>query len=250
MGPDDTVLDIGVGTGYSAFIFAERAREVVGLDIAEPLIEFLAGLPARSNLRFIAGDACAPAAALLKSYAGHFSRIYAADVLEHVPDPGALFKTVASLLKPGGLALVTFPNDPTHGISYFASGAALRVLLAAANLRVVRFDVVTSPRWIRAVRALCVTWPLALHRRLRTRPKTPGLQPQKYDDTYSFAFNLQMPWYRIVINAYFEAVMGLAKRGPLFHFAPADEDIAGCRVLLILTREDPPLDGKTNVKAG
>jgi SAM-dependent methyltransferase len=236
IGPADTVLDIGVGTGYSAFLIAERARELVGLDVAEPLVAFLSRLPASPHLRFVAGDACALDARFAEEHGDYFDRIYALDVLEHVADAAAFFHSVASLLKPGGLALVTFPNDPTHGVSFFPTRAQLLDPVTRAGFRAERCDVVASPLWARTVRAVFVSWPLCWHRRLRTLFRRSGIEPQKYDDTFSFAFNRRMPWYRVVINAYFEAVMALAKLGPLFTFTPAPDIITGRRVLLLLTK--------------
>jgi SAM-dependent methyltransferase len=234
---DDAVADIGVGTGYSAFNFAPAVRELVGIDVAAEVIEFLRSLPRAENLDFCRADVCDEADETLKGLTGTFDRVYAADVLEHVPSPGAFFRTVASLLKDNGLALVTFPNTIGHGVTHFNSRRELTRELKAAGLEPLRFETVDATPWLRVIYGLFIRLPLSIHRRLRRQPEGPGRgDEQTFDETYAFAFNRRMPWYRIVINLYFETVMAAAKIFPLIKTSPAPKDVIGRRLLITATK--------------
>ncbi len=237
LGPGDVVADIGVGTGYSAFNFAPAVRELVGIDVAAPVIEFLRSLPRPGNLDFRRADVCDEADETFKELAGKFDRLYAADVLEHVPSAEAFFRTVAALLKDGGLALVTFPNTVEHGVTRFENRSELTGLIEAAGLRPVRFEAVDATPWLKIVSGLFVRLPLNIHRRLRRRPgnATEG-DEQTFDETYAFAFNRRMPWYRVAINLYFEAVMAAAKIFPLVKTSAAPENVLGRRLLITATK--------------
>jgi SAM-dependent methyltransferase len=240
----DAVLDVGVGTGYSAFNFAGGVRELVGVDVAPAVVSFLASLPHPPNLRFVAADICAPESAALRPWAAHFDRIYAADVLEHVAAPGEFFRSLAFLLKPDGVALVTFPNTPGHGVTHFSRRAPLQRLIADAGLACRRCEVVKPTRWLEAIHRPFVRWPLAAHRRLRARGKTRQRPaPQTYDETFAFAFNRGRPRLRFIINLYFETLLAVAKLGPLFVTRPAGEALGADRLLLLLEKKPPPLPG-------
>ena len=54
---DDTVLDVGCGNGFTAFILSKHAKAVVGIDLSEPLIDFLNKQPNPDNVSFLTGDA-------------------------------------------------------------------------------------------------------------------------------------------------------------------------------------------------
>lgn len=239
LGPGDAVADIGVGTGYSAFNFAPEVREIAGIDVAAPVIEFLESLPRAGNAKFYQADVCDPDHKVLKRLAGKFDRVYAADVLEHVPTPSAFFRTVASLLNKNGSVLVTFPNTVDHGITHFQTKTELNRQILAAGLRPSRFEIIDPTTWLRIIYAVFVKLPLTVHRRLRRRPgEVRQGDEQTFDETYAFAFNRRQPRYRVVINFYFETLMIIAKIFPLLKATPAPEDILGRRVLIVATKEN------------
>ncbi|NIT35490.1 MAG: methyltransferase domain-containing protein [candidate division Zixibacteria bacterium] len=237
LGRDDAVADVGVGTGYSAFNFAPGVRELVGIDVAAPVIDFLKSLPWGRGVEFVRADIADVNDAALKKLAGKFDRLYAADVLEHVSAPAAFFQNVASLLKEGGAALITFPNTPGHGVTRFRTKTELAQNLAAAGLKARTLDVLEPTTWLKIIYSAFVKLPLSAHRRVRRRPRGRGDrgEEQTFDQTYAFAFNRRLPWYRVLINFYFEALMAVAKMLPLYKTTPAPEEILGRRVLVVAT---------------
>jgi SAM-dependent methyltransferase len=97
------VLDLGSGMGDMAFVAAELVGplgEVVGIDRSpEPVAK--ANSRARQqhlgNVRFLVGDIHDPAPD------GPYDAIVGRLVLMYVPDPAAVLRTQAALLRPGGL---------------------------------------------------------------------------------------------------------------------------------------------------
>ena len=92
-------LDYGCGNGALVRYLRERNIDAVGFD--EGGIVPLArekGIPILT-------------ASELEAEAGHFSIITMIEVIEHVPDPLPLLRTVRRLLKPGGLLFLTTGNS-------------------------------------------------------------------------------------------------------------------------------------------
>lgn len=100
--PDERVVDLGCGWGTFCFAWADRVREVVGVDFSEKAIALCRKRLAQSphpNVRFVeadAGDTGLPAAA--------FDHAVAADLFEHLypSDSVRVADEAFRLLRPGG----------------------------------------------------------------------------------------------------------------------------------------------------
>ena len=117
-------LDIGSGLGLLGRRVAERADEVLGIDIAQGAVERARALHRDvPNLRFERGDM----RDLPASLDGGFDLVVLADTLYYLPPPltnaalKALALRVAALLAPGGLCLLAnhffFAADPDSRLS-------------------------------------------------------------------------------------------------------------------------------------
>ncbi|KAG1656796.1 hypothetical protein FOA52_011832 [Chlamydomonas sp. UWO 241] len=127
--PSARALDLGCAVGRSTFALAREFGEVIGIDISARFIEVATKLREHralaydlrvegeitervmatldddvdtARVRFVQGDACH-----LPHHAGAFDAVLAAGLLDCVPDPGVLLKTIASVLRPGGVALLS-----------------------------------------------------------------------------------------------------------------------------------------------
>jgi 2-polyprenyl-3-methyl-5-hydroxy-6-metoxy-1,4-benzoquinol methylase len=99
------LLEVGSGGGHILRMFPSArltAIDVSGvyLDVAR---ENLAGY----DVRFIKGEVDK-----LDLPSASFDRIICSEVLEHTVDPEAILTTLARLLRPNGVAVITIPNDP------------------------------------------------------------------------------------------------------------------------------------------
>lgn len=98
--PSDRVLEVACGPGFVALLFAERAREVVGLDLTEALLEKARrrqqerGL---QNVQFVAGDA-----EQLPFPDGSFSIVACHKAFHHFTHPERVLREIYRVLVPGG----------------------------------------------------------------------------------------------------------------------------------------------------
>ncbi len=101
------LLDVGCGEGYALAFFRKQGWSVCGIDFSS------AGVASKNpdcRDALLTGDIFALLNAELaagKSY----DVVWLQNVLEHVLDPLSLLNSLRSLVAPGGLAVVTVPND-------------------------------------------------------------------------------------------------------------------------------------------
>jgi methionine biosynthesis protein MetW len=105
------VLDLGCASGALGAALRARGAEVVGVE-SDP--EYAAR--ARERLDAVVE---ADLETLDPTQLGTFDVLIAGDVLEHLADPWAVLRRFASVLEPGGTAIVSLPNV-RHWESVFA----------------------------------------------------------------------------------------------------------------------------------
>lgn len=136
----DRVLDLGCGSGSDAVRLRGRGAEIVGIDLSsEDLVEGRSELP--TLVRADGGRLPFPD--------GTFDGVYCSNVLEHTPDPGAIFNEIARVVRPGGWSWVSWTNwySPVGGhdimvLNYLGPtlGPALWTRLRGRPERNVPFD--------------------------------------------------------------------------------------------------------------
>jgi ubiquinone/menaquinone biosynthesis C-methylase UbiE len=97
----DRVLDVGCGEGY--VLARIRSKEIVGLDISETALERISG----SRARLVRADA-----ARMPFTDSYFDGAICSETLEHVPEPGKIVKEISRVVRPGGIVLLSVPNEP------------------------------------------------------------------------------------------------------------------------------------------
>jgi SAM-dependent methyltransferase len=97
------VLDVGCGTGWFSREIERAGGRVVALDIGLKLLEKTGEKCAAAR---VAGDACRLA------FADHsFDIVVSSECIEHTVDPRQALAEMCRVLKPGGLLVVTVPNE-------------------------------------------------------------------------------------------------------------------------------------------
>lgn len=122
------VLDVGCGGGILTESMALTGAKATGLDLAKPLIDTakLHALEHQVDVDYH----CIDVSDFVKKHPGEFDVVTCMELLEHVPDPAALIKHCASLLKSGGkIFFSTINRNPKAYLSAIVAGEYLLRLL-------------------------------------------------------------------------------------------------------------------------
>ncbi len=99
----DRVLEVGCGAGH--LLARVPAGRRFGVDLAHVLLQ-------RARGRLGADAALAQGDAVeLPFPSDTFERVYCSEVLEHLPDPAAALDEIRRVLKAGGVAVLSVPNE-------------------------------------------------------------------------------------------------------------------------------------------
>ena len=122
----DRLLDLGCGQGRHAFEALRRGAEVVAVDLNE---QDLADVETMVEAMAEAGEIKRPDGPVtLKADAldlpfpdGHFDRVIASEILEHVPEDGRAIAEIVRVTRPGGLVAVSVPRRWTEQVCWALS---------------------------------------------------------------------------------------------------------------------------------
>jgi 2-polyprenyl-6-hydroxyphenyl methylase / 3-demethylubiquinone-9 3-methyltransferase len=116
------VLDVGCGGGILADAMARKGADVLGIDLSVKALKVaqLHALEAgTSNVEYREVSA----EALAAQVPGTFDVVTCMEMLEHVPDPASVVRSVAALVKPGGWAFFSTINRNPKAFVFAIVGA-------------------------------------------------------------------------------------------------------------------------------
>ena len=102
---DKKVLDIGCGQGYGTYYLAGFAKEAVGIDYEEAIVNYAKNKYQRDNLRFLVFNIKD-----LHSFNDKFDIMCSFQVIEHLYEPKRFLMDVKSLLTESGIFICSTPN--------------------------------------------------------------------------------------------------------------------------------------------
>jgi SAM-dependent methyltransferase len=102
---NDTVLDIGCGSGALAYDIAEKAKKVVGIDIVPQNIAKAKAKYQRNNIAYMVGDATKDLGT------EHFDIIVLSNVLEHIEHRVAFMQSIKDLATTYLIRVPMFDRD-------------------------------------------------------------------------------------------------------------------------------------------
>jgi len=122
------VVDIGCGGGILTEAIAARGGETLGIDLGDKAL----GVARLHKLESgtTADYRLVSAEALAAEMPGSFDVVTCMEMLEHVPDPAAIVAACASLVRPGGIVVVSTINRnlKSYALAVVAAEYLLRLL--------------------------------------------------------------------------------------------------------------------------
>jgi 2-polyprenyl-3-methyl-5-hydroxy-6-metoxy-1,4-benzoquinol methylase len=103
--PQGSVLDVGCGNGIMSEAIGRCGYQVLGIDISEKAIDKAKAAGTKSNIQFRVVSA-----EDLVADGSTYDAVICSEVLEHLPDPSQLLRTLHALLSDEGVLVVTVPN--------------------------------------------------------------------------------------------------------------------------------------------
>ena len=97
-GAGGRAVDLGCGSGVHTALLAEHYREVLAVDLAEPMLALARSRRPRSNVRYEHRDL----AGVTPHQDGQFDLVLSAFTLHHVPDLELALLEMRRLVRPGG----------------------------------------------------------------------------------------------------------------------------------------------------
>ncbi|MBN2139323.1 MAG: methyltransferase domain-containing protein [Sedimentisphaerales bacterium] len=123
--PGEMILDGGCGNARDLIELSRRGCKCVGTDFSPNMVEEAKKELSKNNIEGIeveVGDLTN-----LRFPDETFDKVFASEVLEHIPDYNKAISEMARVLKPGGCAVITTPNR--HSLYGFDRYVILRGLL-------------------------------------------------------------------------------------------------------------------------
>lgn len=234
LAPEMEVLEIGPGSGFTAFRLSRYVRHITLIDVAHSTIETLKdSLHCVRNLDFVCADASA--ADLRRQINRRFDAAYALDMFMFVADPAAALANFRGLLKPGGSLLLSWPNyDPerSRGICHIKTLADLEELLRQAGFESWEVYTLRLHPYVRMLFHIFHEWPRRTFRRLRGRAAT--RKACDYDATWSHQHGRRLEPFRGVLHAAWVLFFAVARlNGPCFERTPLHDGCADGNLLLV-----------------
>ncbi len=130
LGEDDTLVDLGTGTGALPLVAAPHCRRVIAVDVSAQMLD---ALGARAEEAGIGNIACVQAGFLSYEHEGEPADVvYSRHALHHLPDfwKVVAFRRIAAMLKPGGifhfrdLFFTVEPSEVDATVERWLSGAS------------------------------------------------------------------------------------------------------------------------------
>ena len=220
--PDMDLLEIGPGSGITAFRLARQVRSITLADVAQGNVNHLRSeLGHIPNLEFACFDVCEPG---LRDRLGRtFNAVYAIEVFEFLPDPAACLDNLAAVTRPGGHVFIQFPNYPPEhspGPTHFTTKRELGRLLERAGFSRWSIAAIRLRPHARYIYRYLHEKPIRAYRRRRG-----GASPDRaliYDESWTFRHGHRLqPFKPALHSAWTVLSAAIHAGGPAFeHWDP------------------------------
>lgn len=234
---DLDILEIGPGSGFSAFRLSREVRQVSLLDVSGGTIRRLhSRLGKIPNLSFFCADLCAPG--LRDLMRKEFDAAFGLAVLDLLPDPATGLKNLSTVLSRGGRLVLQFPNYPppkARGVTFFRKREELDRLLDAAGFEDWAVYALQLRPHARILFEEFHERPLRALQWLRSR--SGNQQALTYEETWAFQKGRYLEPFKYLLHlGWTVCSAGLHSGGDAFEILPLGEEILNQNLLLLARR--------------
>lgn len=234
---DMNVLEIGPGSGFTAFRLSRLVKHILLIDVAAQSVAHLRdALREISNVSLMCADVCSPG--LADSLKMRFDAIFGLETFEYLSNPGACLQNLASMLCKRGTLLLEFPNYPppkSPGITHFRSRAELDELLRAAGFESWEIYALGLRPVARIVFRVLHEQPLRLIRALRNLRG--GKRALNYDQTWTFRNQRRLEARKALLHSVWTLLIPLMRLGgDCFERKLLGSDILNHDLLVVASR--------------
>jgi SAM-dependent methyltransferase len=235
--PDMDCLEVGPGSGITAFRLARGVRTLTLVDIAAGNVEQLRqALRDRVNVRVVCVDVCKPG--LRDTLGRTFDAVYALEVFELLPDPASCLDNLAQVLRPGGRLLLQFPNYPppqSPGMTHFRTRAEFDALVEAAGFASWEMHALRLRPLAAALYEQLHERPIRAYR--RRRRSVPMDRPLVYDESWAFRHGRRLEPLKYMLHAGWAALAAAMRLGgPAFERVELGDDILNHNLVVLARR--------------
>ena len=230
---DMDVLEIGPGSGFTAFRLARQVRSLTLVDVAaKSFAKLRKQLQPLANVRCVCADPARPG--LATELKQEFDAVFALDVFEYVVDPATCLQNLSQVLRSKGELFLTFPNVPPpagDGVTYFSHMSEIADLLGRAGFRDWEIFAVRQRSFARWVYLIAHEFPLRVYRQLRRG--NPNGRPQTYEGTWVFNHLERLERYKMPLH-FFWFLLGQTMRlgGDVFAAEPTFDEILSLQLVI------------------
>jgi SAM-dependent methyltransferase len=227
------VLEIGPGSGFTAYRLARQVRSLTLIDVAaKSLAKLTKQLQPLATVRCVCADPARPG--LATGLMEKFDAVFGLDVFEYVVDPATYLQNLSQMLRSKGELFLTYPNAPPpvgDGVTYFSHKSELADLLGRSGFRHWEIFALRQRSFARWVYLVAHELPLRVYRQLRGG--NPNGRPQTYEVTWAFKHLEQLERYKMPVHSFW-FLLGLTLRlgGEVFAAELASDEILGRQLVI------------------
>jgi SAM-dependent methyltransferase len=219
------VLEIGPGSGFTAFRLSRKVQSLTVVDVAAQVVDDLrlriGSLP---NVRYVCADVTHPA--LDKKVDQRFDAIFLLDVFQYFANPVVAVTNFAHLLRPQGELFITFPNvlpPRGDGVNYFTAASSLGELFERSGFSHWQVFAVRLRPWSAAPLQYYRNW----HRKERSD------RPQTYEESWVFQRREKLRLYKPLLHILWTVLAAaLRLKGDTFLSEPVTDGILGKQLVI------------------
>lgn len=232
-----SILEIGPGSGFSAFRMSREVGRLSLLDVSAISIHQLEiRLKNIANLSFLSADLCVPG--LKEIITTEFDAAFGLAVFDLLSDPAMALKNLSAILSRGGRLVLQFPNYPPprgSGVTFFRKRQELDHLLEAAGFETWAIFAIRLRPHARFVFEQFHERPMRILRWLRRRKGKEGAL--SYQATWAFNQGRRLEPLKCPMHFAWTVLAGVIYAGgDAFEFLPLGEEILNNNLLLLARR--------------